>query len=357
VHPGAPADPSALSLATAPRRARIIAAVAVAIFLAITILHQAVAPDARLPFAAQFLDGPEASGALWKPVLTFLSVGTEIAALNGLSRALERRRVSVPAIALSTVGLGIGVMLAFGFARWLVFGGSRAGLLRLLFGNPLGGLEVYGLWILAFRYPQLVDDARMRALEMERTRQAAEISHLREHLQPHFLRNSLNTIAALVTEDPAEARNLLGALGDLLSDSIESSAPLRKLGEEIEWTRRYAEILEARHRGALSFAWEEAPATRGVMVPRLLLQPLVENAVNHGALARDGGGRVTVRTRAREGGGTRVEVEDNGPGFEPDAPREGLGLRLVRRRVEMESRGSFWIEQGPHGTRAVVELP
>ena len=93
-------------------------------------------------------------------------------------------------------------------------------------------------------------------------------------------------------------------------------------------------------------------------MPRLLLQPLVENAVNHGALARDGGGRVTVRTRVREGGGTRVEVEDNGPGFDPaGGPREGLGLRLVRCRVEMESRGTFRIDQIPGGTRAVVELP
>jgi sensor histidine kinase YesM len=214
---------------------------------------------------------------------------------------------------------------------------------------------------------------------MDRTRQAAEIAHLREHLQPHFLRNSLNAIAALVTEDPSEARNLLGALGDLLSDSIDSSAPLRSLGEELAWLRRYAEILEARYRGALSFSWDEGPMTKGVLVPRLLLQPLVENAVNHGALARDGGGRVTVRTRVREKGGTLVEVEDNGPGFSScprergldavfgdwrpldfdpsDTPREGLGLRLVRCRVEMEARGSFRIEQGPQGTRAIVELP
>lgn len=323
-------------------RGRIIAAVGLTLVVSISILRQAMTP----------------SPGLAKPVVMLLSLVTELGALTALARILERRRVSISATALATAGLGMTVMLAFGLLLWVVNGAHRSGLAVVFVGSPMGGLEVFGLWVLAFRYPQLVEDVRLRTLEIERTRQAAEISQLREHLQPHFLRNSLNAIAALVTEDPSEARNLLGALGDLLSDSIEGSAPLRALGEELAWLRRYAEILEARYRGALSFAWDEGPATKAALVPRLLLQPLVENAVNHGALARDGGGRVTVRTRLREGGGTIVEVEDNGPGFDPaHALREGLGLRLVRCRVEMESRGSFRIEQGPQGTRAIVELP
>jgi signal transduction histidine kinase len=361
ISPG-PAQATAPSLAAARLRGRIIAAVGLALILAIAVLRQVIAPSLRLPFGAQFLEATAVSGSaspsFSKPAIMFAKLVTELVALTVFSRTLERRRVSVPTIAIATAGLGMGVMLAFSLVQCALEGAGPSRLVGAFLGGPLGGLEVYGLWILAFRYPQLLDDARLRALEMERTRQAAEISHLREHLQPHFLRNSLNAIAALVTEDPSEARNLLGALGDLLSDSIESSAPLRPLGEELAWLRRYAEILEARYRGALSFAWDEGPSTGGALVPRLLLQPLVENAVNHGALARDGGGRVTVRTRARAGGGTRVEVEDNGPGFDrAGPPREGLGLRLVRCRVEMESRGTFRLERSPGGTCAVVELP
>jgi LytS/YehU family sensor histidine kinase len=119
-----------------------------------------------------------------------------------------------------------------------------------------------------------------------------------------------------------------------------------------------AEILEARHRGVLSFVWDEQPATRPAVVPRLLLQPLLENAVTHGALARHGGGLVTVRTRALPSGGTRIAIEDNGPGLDrSQPPAEGLGLRLVRRRVELESRGTFRLESGAEGARAVLELP
>jgi signal transduction histidine kinase len=348
---------SSSNLADVRKRGRGIAVVGLGLLLAIAVLRQVIAPGLRLPFGAQFLEVPAVSGSLAKPVILLLSVVTELVALNAFSRVLERKHVSVANSVLETVLLGMTVMLAFSLAVWALNGTGRSGLVGVFLGSPLSGLEVFGLWIVAFRYPQVVDDARLRALEMERARQSAEISRLREHLQPHFLRNSLNAIAAILTEDPSEARNLLGALGDLLTDSIANASPLRSLGEELQWIRRYAEILEARYGASLSFVWDEGPMTNGSLIPRLLLQPLVENAVNHGALARDGGGRVTVRTRVREGGGTRVEIEDNGPGFDPSSVTgEGLGLRLVRCRVEMESRGSFRIERAPEGTRAIVEL-
>jgi signal transduction histidine kinase len=325
--------------------------------LAIAVVRELVAPYARLPFAAQFLDRPVRGETFWNPIVLLASVVTELVALNVVSRSLERRGASATKVAGVTVVIGSSVMLLFGLGRRLIEGGSTEGLARLAWGAPLGGLEVYGLWILAFRHPQMMHDARVRELEVARARQAAELVHLREHLQPHFLRNSLNTIAALLGEDPAEARNLLGALGDLLTDSITTSGPERTLGEELDWLRRYAEILEARHRATLSFEWDEEPRTRPTVVPRLLLQPLLENAVTHGALARAGGGRVTVRTRALPSGGTRIEIADNGPGLDPDRPSaEGLGLTLVRRRIELEAHGTFRLESSVEGVCAVVEL-
>jgi two-component sensor histidine kinase len=339
------------------RRGRGIAVVGLGLMLVIAVVRELVAPHARLPFAAQFLEAPVRRGSLWNPVVLLVSLVTELGALTLVSRALERRGARAQNVALATALLGPAVMLLFGLGRWLVEGGDNVALARLVWGAPLGGLEVYGLWILAFRYPQMIDDARVRELEITRARQAAELLHLREHLQPHFLRNSLNTIAAVLGEDPAEARNLLAALGDLLSDSIATAGPERSLGEELAWLKRYAEILEARYRGSLTFSWEEEPRTRTVVLPRLLLQPLVENAVTHGALAREGGGHVRVQTRLLPSGRTRIEIEDNGPGFDPaHPPAEGLGLRLVRRRVELEARGTFRLESSENGTRAVVEL-
>ncbi|HTQ06062.1 MAG TPA: histidine kinase [Polyangiaceae bacterium] len=339
------------------RRGRLIALVGLSLLLAVAVVRELVAPYTHLPFAAQFLEPPVVRNTLWNPVVLMASVVTEFWALGAVSRRLERRGAGAPRVAFTSALVGCGVMLLFGVGRRLLEGGGTAAWARMLWGSPLGGLEIFGIWILAFRYPELIDDARVRELEIARARQTAELVHLREHLEPHFLRNSLNTIAALLGEDPAEARNLLGALGDLLTDSIATSGPERTLGEEVDWLRRYAAILEARHRDTLSFVWDEEARTRTTLVPRLLLQPLLENAVTHGALAREGGGRVTVRTRALPSGGTRVEIEDNGPGFDPARPpAEGLGLTLVRRRVELEARGTFRLEASPGGTRAVVEL-
>ena len=146
-----------------------------------------------------------------------------------------------------------------------------------------------------------------------------------------------------MTEEPREARRLLSCLGDLLRDAVQETGELQRLQKQVAWLRRYGEILEARHRGALRIGWDVAPECEQALLPRLLLQPLVENAVKHGALRRgDREGRVVVRTR-REPDGTLVcGMEDNGPGM-PDAERarrRRFGLHAVRRRLALEAPGA-----------------
>jgi two-component sensor histidine kinase len=339
-------------------RGRLLLASIVAVIVVAAIAQQAV-PGFHL--ATQFAEVPRhlpPAIAVWFPLSAILA---QVVVVTRLSRWLERRKVGL--VTGSLVSLGAGVLVCTGvsfFSAWLTgTAGTNPGL-RVLKGL-LSAFQIYGLWLLAYRYPRLAHEARVRELEVERLRNAAELMRLREHLQPHFLRNTLNAIAALVDEDPPEARNLLAAVADLLTDSIEDAAPERPLGVEIAWLRRYAEILEARYRGSLRFTWDEGPMTREGMIPRLLLQPLVENAVHHGALARTGhdhDGQVTVRTRTRSGGGTVIEIQDNGPGLSMSgAGTHGLGLRLVRQRVEQEARGSIRMETGPTGTRTIVELP
>ncbi len=233
------------------------------------------------------------------------------------------------------------------------------------------GLANYALWALAFVFPFAVEDARIRSLEAdklrleaEKLRTAAELARLRAHLEPHFLLNTLNAIAGLVTDDPREARRLLVCLGDLLRDALREEDEMQTLDEQVRWLRRYAEILEARHPGHLVFKWQIAEESRSVMLPRLLLQPLVENAVKHGALRREGEGEVIVRATLVGDGTTSSKlvcvIEDNGPGIPDTETRSGaFGLHAVRRRLELKfpDRASLRLESSSSGTRSIVELP
>lgn len=351
------------------RPASIIGGVAVALIVGMAVLRELIFPGANLiGGVVDLLDARYPYPNLWRPAGLLVAIVSDLVLLTVLTRALERRGVgvvwqvaagSVLSMAIATL-FAISVKPAIHHWHWAVIGKS-------LISGPIGGMQVYALWVLAFRYPKVIDDARLRALEADRLRRAAELSRLREHLQPHFLRNTLNAIAASVRHDPDEARDLLAVLGDLLSDSLDDDRPTQTLAEETAWLRRYTEIFAIRHRGALRFTWDLDPAAAAIELPRLLLQPLVENAVRHGALANVDGGEVRIATR-RTREGVTVVVEDDGPGVAAGCP-EGLGLHLVRRRLAIECHdASLHISSsgsgpgsgsgsgsGP-GTRAVVEL-
>jgi LytS/YehU family sensor histidine kinase len=235
----------------------------------------------------------------------------------------------------------------------------------VLFGFTQG-LGHFGLWTLAFALPVAIEDARVRALEAQtlrleadRLRTEAELAGLRAHLQPHFLLNTLNAIAGLISEDVKEARRLLVCLGDLLRDALHGEDEMQTLAAQLTWLQRYAEILETRHRGALVFRWQVDPASTDVLVPRLLLQPLLENAVQHGALRRGGGGEVAVGVQPGEHGSVLCTVEDNGPGMPAELRAGGFGLQSVRRRLELRygERARFALESSAAGTRSIVQLP
>jgi LytS/YehU family sensor histidine kinase len=241
-------------------------------------------------------------------------------------------------------------------------------LIRVVLYGLASAQSHFGLWTLAFILPALLDDARVRALRAEKLeaesaqlRTAAELARLRSNLEPHFLLNTLNAIAGLVTEEPREARRLLSALGDLLRDALRDEQEWQSLAAQIEWLKRYAQILEARHRGDLSFSWEINIDSEAKPLPRLLLQPLLENAVKHGALRARGPGRVWVRTELVDNGSRLLcTVRDNGPGAPPGPVRNGaFGLESVRRRVALRygEQGHVSLSALPDGTIATVDVP
>ncbi|HEX4353621.1 MAG TPA: histidine kinase, partial [Polyangiales bacterium] len=261
-----------------------------------------------------------------------------------------------------------GVSQAFPDLGLRAFSNQPNSLIRIVLYGLASAQSHFGLWTLAFILPALLDDARVRALRAEKLeaesaqlRTATELARLRSNLEPHFLLNTLNAIAGLVTEEPREARRLLSALGDLLRDALRDEQEWQSLSAQIEWLKRYAQILEARHRGDLTFSWEIHAESEAKPLPRLLLQPLLENAVKHGALRARGPGHVWVRTELVDNGSRLLcTVRDNGPGAPPGPVRNGaFGLESVRRRVALRygGQGHVSLSALPDGTIATVEVP
>jgi len=290
-------------------------------------------------------------------LLSVLSMTFELTLRRGLTAAKCLAVTAVAAIVASVIESLVALGLTVGLGLPLFEGPHRSVVVAARMGAVSGVLGL-GLFAMAVALPFAASGAR----EASRLRSIAELAHLRANLQPHFLFNTLSTVSALVGDDPAEARRLIVSLADLLRDSLVDSEERQTLGDEIAWLRSYTAILETRHRGSIAFHWEIDEATRDVLVPRLLLQPLVENAVRHGALRRPEGGEVAIVTKldAKARGRVVCIVEDNGPGPQDGNRRRGaLGLALVTRRLALEygRAATFRLERRDDRTRSVVDLP
>jgi len=321
-----------------------------------------------LQLAVDLVAGRESHRILGRIAWMVVEVPLLMVALSAAFDWAIRRRMTAwqalgTAMAIAVaIGCPIGLLHVVAAARFPSLGlhGPGAGsYARAALYGVLIAQMYFGIWAVAFVYPVAIEGARIRALEAQQLRSEAELARLRSHLEPHFLINTLNAIAGLVTEDPREARRLLACLGDLLRDAAQDKSDMAPLAKQMAWLRRYADILEARHRGSLCFQWHVARDSEPFMVPWLLLQPLVENAVKHGALCRaDGAGEVIVSAAVRPDGALECIVEDNGPGMLDVDVREGaFGLQSVRRRLELEvPRSSLRLESSDSGTRSIVEI-
>jgi signal transduction histidine kinase len=178
-------------------------------------------------------------------------------------------------------------------------------------------------------------ERELRASQLEARLAEARLETLKAQLRPHFLFNTLNAISAFVEKDPKVARRMTAHLGDLLRHSLES-ADRREvpLAEELATVDDYLAIQQIRFGGKLSVDREVAPETLGVSVPGFLLQPLVENAVEHGLVGKSEAGRILLRTE-RRGGSLRLTIKDDGVGLPPswNGNGSGFGLKNVTERL------------------------
>ncbi len=178
------------------------------------------------------------------------------------------------------------------------------------------------------------DQLRQRhAAHLEAQLAVARLDALRMQLNPHFLFNTLHAVSALVERDPAGVRKMIARLSDLLRYITESRGSDEvPLSEELGFLQRYIDIMEIRFQGQLLVERKIDDDVLDALVPNLILQPIVENALEHGASRASGAGRVMIRGR-RDGDRVALTVQDNGPGL-PSEPRRGVGLQNTAARLE-----------------------
>lgn len=296
----------------------------------------------------------------WRAVaadLVVVSAGPLIGCLvRGLRAPYRIERLLVFA------GVIAGVILAFAAARWavnyheLLMGHDHSGpmppgapwtlnrVLAIVLGEApdwlvlavLGG----GIELIAYFSERRRLQAHAQALELaaarrERDESDLKLSVLQAQVEPHFLFNTLASVRFLVRTDPEQAAQTIDALSNYLRTTLpklREEAGSSTLGEQVDITQGYLELMSIRMGGRLSFELKVPEEMRATSFPPMILLTLVENAVKHGIEPKAGLGRITVRART-EGGRLVVEVEDDGAGLAPGGSG-GLGLANVRAQLK-----------------------
>ena len=214
----------------------------------------------------------------------------------------------------------------------------------------------------ALGYYQESQARAIGAANLEARLAEARLRTLQAELHPHFLFNTLHAISTLVHTQPETADRMISRLSDLLRITFSrSGAACVPLHEELEFLQKYLEIEQTRFQDRLTVESEIDPDTLDAEVPRLILQPLVENAIKHGVAPRSAPGRISIGSRT-EGSQLCLTVRDNGPGLSGDARaglHEGVGLSNTRDRLEClygSAQGLDFIESG-EGLTVEMRLP
>lgn len=273
-------------------------------------------------------------------------------------------RMSLTWLAAGLISLLVWLTMAYGWSLYLLpvgeeYPASALGVIPLLiFAGAIGILlAVLGHYLAgAFQRSRT---AERKALELQVLAREAELKSLRAQLDPHFLFNSLNSVAALIGNDTKAAREMCFLMAQFFRKSLtlarEQSIPL---AEEISLVETFLAIERVRFGARLRTRFDVSKEAMNVRVPPLVLQPLVENAVHHGVAHLLEGGEVKVHARRREG---LVELVVENP-CDPERPPSrgtGMGLASVRARIEALSghRASVDVDATETNFRVSILMP
>jgi signal transduction histidine kinase len=305
-----------------------------------------------------------ADGAsLWGNLAVSFAIGWSINLAFVLFEGLFPTSVSpyIKPIPLTAVGLAVGLIIG-GYAvsgnPWLFFGNDYSTLaLGVFFG-------VVGFIIFSTRGRLLATQADLAKSIAARERQEkliaeTELKLLQAQIEPHFLFNTLSNIHGLITKNPNVAEATLLNLTKLLRSSLNRTRKSQTtLSEELEIAKAYLDIHAIRMQGRLRYSIEHDPTLDNCLLPPLLVQPLIENAIKHGIDPLENGGAIEIKT-GRVNGQLQIAVTDTGSGI-TDKSGNGTGLSNVKSRLHAlyRDRAELVLEDNlPQGVRARLRLP
>jgi two-component system LytT family sensor kinase len=270
-----------------------------------------------------------------------------------------------------TVLLYVAVMAACVVLKWVVYTPLDHALfhrtytfLFLLVNDSFGVVLaqlIFVVMLIAIEWYRAARQAELRASTLAVQLSSAQLDALRSQLDPHFLFNTLNSISALMHRDVNAADTMLSRLSDMLRLTLDSSSAQEvALRTELETTRLYLDIMDARFGDRLSWSFDVGGLLLDERVPSFLLQPLVENAVRHGV--QESKEHTSIRVSAEASGDElTLRVADDGRGLPPDAGlQEGIGLRNTRRRLAELYGAAARLDvtnRDGGGTEVVVTIP
>lgn len=208
----------------------------------------------------------------------------------------------------------------------------------------------------ALHYYRGIREGEARTGQLAAQLAQAQLQALKMQIHPHFLFNTLNSIAALLHKDVEAADKMIARLGDFLRLTLKSSdAQTVDFAQELEFLKCYLDIEHLRFQDRLTVEMEIEPQALDVMVPNLILQPIVENAVRHGVARQTLSGLITIRALKR-GDRLIMQVEDNGPGLrvKSNGTLSGIGLSVTRARLEQFYGDDYSFQIANSSARGVI---
>jgi two-component system LytT family sensor kinase len=319
------------------------------------------------PSASHIVFGASADLALWLALTPFVFL-----ALDQVPLAGPRPRIALNLVGWALVGIAAAAAQAWMVRGLWVAGSTLSDAAKSALASPLLSFRYLFetnaqqalVLLMAYAVLSRVHRARRErelATQLERSLADARLHALSLQLQPHFLFNTLNAIAALVPEDPIVAEAMLVRLGDLLRTSLDAEPSGHvTLRTELNRLASYVELQRMRFGERLSVSMRIDPDVMNARVPSFLLQPLVENAISHGIAPRRGAGHIDVAARC-DGRRLILSVRDDGIGPPPEGDRrERVGLGSTRARLAAMFPGMSTLElspAAPRGTLVSISVP